>query len=106
MSSDLSAKVEDAKQKANELKRNVSDATRQASQKANESMSNVQQQLMTYGNQIQQLLNTVAANIEDYRFTVEKIEDGLKIDVAFKATIRAKGGSSQEATAAESEISP
>jgi FtsZ-binding cell division protein ZapB len=102
VSTDLSARVEDVKTKSNELKKNVSEAAQQVSQKMNESMSNFQQQLMNYGNQIQQLLNTVSANIEDYRFLVEKTEDGLKIDVSFKASVKSKGGT----TGSVSEISP
>jgi hypothetical protein len=50
----------------------------------------IRSQLMTYGNEIQEYLNKVDAEVKDYKFSVEKQGNGIAIDVAFKATIRMK----------------
>jgi hypothetical protein len=60
-------------------------------QKMKDSFSTIQNQLQTYGNQIGDYLKTMNANVEDYRFSVEKIDNGLTVDVRFKATIKQQG---------------
>jgi len=53
------------------------------------SMDAVRSRLTTYGSQIQEFLNGINANVEDYRFSMEKTEGGgLAIDIKFRATIQ------------------
>jgi hypothetical protein len=53
-----------------------------------ETIGNIKDQLSTYGAQIQDYLKNVKAEVSDYKFTVEKSEQGLDIDVRFKAKVR------------------
>jgi uncharacterized coiled-coil DUF342 family protein len=96
-----SSKMDDSKKKMNDLKDTVTTAVQQRTQKLNESMANVQNQLMMYGSQIQDLLGKYQADIQDYKFSVEKRGEGLSIDVAFKAAIK-----SRDVTGTSSDISP
>lgn len=84
---DTNSKLSDVKQKATDLKNNVTNVVQQKSAQLNDTMQNVQSQLVGYGNQIQELLGNYSADIQDYKFSVEKKGEGLAIDVAFKATI-------------------
>jgi len=59
-------------------------------EKINESMDNAKQQLMTYGNQIQEYLGEIDAKIDTYKFSIEKRDGGLSVDIAFRATISPK----------------
>jgi hypothetical protein len=56
-----------------------------------QSMDSVKNQLMTYGNQIQEYLGKIDAKVENYKFSVEKTDSGLSIDCHFKATLQANG---------------
>jgi hypothetical protein len=56
-----------------------------------ERLGNIQDQLATYGAQIQDYLKNVKADISDYKFAVEKSENGLDIDVRFKARVTMSG---------------
>lgn len=54
-----------------------------------QSMDNIKNQLATYGNQIQEYLRKANAKVDDYKFAIEKKENGgLSIDILFKATIQ------------------
>jgi conjugal transfer/entry exclusion protein len=53
-----------------------------------QSIDSIKDQLSEYGNQIQQYLKNVNATVEDYKFSIEKRENGLSIDIEFKATIQ------------------
>ena len=53
-------------------------------------MENVRRQLQTYGKEIQEYLSRVEANVEGYKFSVEKHGDGIEVDVEFKALIHPK----------------
>jgi len=57
----------------------------------NQSMDNVKNQLITYGNQIQEYLGKIDAKVENYKFSIEKTDGGLSIDCHFKATIQSNG---------------
>jgi hypothetical protein len=49
---------------------------------------NVKSQLTKYGSQIQEYLKSINANVENYKFSVEKGDNGaLSIDLEFRATI-------------------
>ena len=88
--SNTKSSIDDIKQKTSDLKDKVTTQVQQTSTKINQTMDNVQQQLMTYGNQIQELLGNYSADVQDYRFSIEKKGEGLSIDVAFKASILPK----------------
>ncbi len=51
------------------------------------SMESVRETLTKYGKEIQEYLNRVEANVENYKFTVEKHGDGVEVEVDFKALI-------------------
>jgi glucan biosynthesis protein len=54
------------------------------------SMAEVKDRIQEYGAQIKDYLLNMNAEIEGYRFSVEKIPDGLAIDVQFRANLRNK----------------
>ncbi len=91
---DIRAKAQDISNKAADVKTKVDDSVVAGQQKMNQSLDNVQNQLALYGDQIRKYLNGMQAGIEGYRFAVEKIENGLTVDVLFKATIKGKEGTS------------
>jgi hypothetical protein len=70
------------------MKTKVTTAVSTQQAKVKDSMANIQNQLQSYGNQIGEYLKTMNANVEDYKFAVEKIDNGLTVDVRFKATIK------------------
>ena len=49
------------------------------------SLENVRRQMVQFGQEIEQYLGRVEANVEGYKFTVEKRGDGLEVEVEFKA---------------------
>ncbi len=53
-----------------------------------QSIDSIRNQLSDYGNQIQEYLKNVNATVEDYKFSIEKKDNGLSIDVEFKASIQ------------------
>jgi len=53
----------------------------------NASMDAIVSHLNSYGNQLRDYLNHVDARVEGYRFAVEKKENGVTIDVSFKAFV-------------------
>jgi uncharacterized coiled-coil DUF342 family protein len=87
---DVKAKAEDIKNKANEIKAKVNETVSMQSQKMNQNLENIQNQLSVYGTQIRDYLNNMEADIESYRFAVEKLDNGLSVDVLFKAKIRTR----------------
>lgn len=53
-----------------------------------DSTTNIKSAMANYGNQIQEYLDKINANVQNYKFTVEKSANGgLSIDLEFKATI-------------------
>ena len=63
-----------------------------------QSIGNIQDQIATYGAQLQDYLKNVKADISDYKFAVEKIEGGLDIDFRFKAQVKVSNPSASEKT--------
>jgi hypothetical protein len=53
-----------------------------------QSIDSIKNQLSNYGNQIQEYLKNVNAKVEDYKFSIEKRDNGLSVDIEFKATIQ------------------
>jgi len=56
-------------------------------EKTNPSMDAIVSHLNSYGNQLRDYLDNVDARVEGYRFAVEKNENGVSIDVSFKAFV-------------------
>ncbi len=54
------------------------------------SLSHVRQQILTYGDEIHAFLEHVHADVENYKFTVEKRADGVVVEINFKALIKTK----------------
>ncbi len=52
-------------------------------------------QLLSYGNQIQDYLNRIQADVEGYKFSIEKTDQGFLIDCRIKATLQMKGSELQ-----------
>ena len=48
------------------------------------------QQVEQFGKQIREYLNKVEANVEGYKFSVEKRGEGIEVEVEFKALIHPK----------------
>jgi hypothetical protein len=47
----------------------------------------IRNQLLSYSSDIERYLTNANAKVEDFKFSVEKAENSLIVDVAFKATI-------------------
>jgi hypothetical protein len=54
------------------------------------SLSHVRQQILTYGDEIHAFMEHVHADVETYKFTVEKHAEGVEVEIHFKALIRTK----------------
>jgi hypothetical protein len=54
------------------------------------SLEDAKAKLISFGNQIQEYLDSVDANIEKYKFSIEKADGGIAVDVAFKAMVKGK----------------
>jgi hypothetical protein len=63
---------------------------KQATEKVSQSLDDARAQLVSYGNQIQEYLGEIDAKVETYKFSIEKQDEGLSVDIAFRATVRPK----------------
>lgn len=54
------------------------------------SLENVRTQILAYEHQIKDYLDHLNANVEYYKFSVEKHGEGVTVEVSFKATIEPK----------------
>ena len=50
-------------------------------------MESVRKRVLAFGNEMQQYFEHIHADVENYRFVVEKHADGLEIEVNFKAFV-------------------
>ncbi|MDA4128994.1 MAG: hypothetical protein OK422_06035 [Thaumarchaeota archaeon] len=55
------------------------------------SLDSVRNQILTYEHQIKEYLDKLEAKVDTYKFSVERHGEGLTIDIAFRATVHAKG---------------
>jgi hypothetical protein len=55
------------------------------------SLDGVRNEILGYEHQIKEYLDSLEAKVDNYKFSVERHGDGLTIDIAFKATVNAKG---------------
>ena len=53
-------------------------------------LETVRKEILQFGRRMEDYLNKVEANVESYKFTVEKRADGAELEVEFKALIRPK----------------
>lgn len=53
-------------------------------------LEGVRKQMLQFGHQMEDYLNKIEANVEGYKFSVEKRGDGVELEVEFKAVIRPK----------------
>ncbi len=68
----------------------MSTVTKEKIEGEHPSMSHIRREILTYGDEIHSFLEHVHADVETYKFTVEKREEGLEVDINFKALIRSK----------------
>ncbi len=54
---------------------------------------NVRARIAAYRRQITEYLDSIEANVESYKFSVEKSGDGLLIDVAVRASVHPRNRS-------------
>jgi hypothetical protein len=54
------------------------------------SLEEVRERILSYENEIKDYLDNLNANVEYYKFSVEKHGDGVTVEVSVKATIRPK----------------
>ncbi len=77
-------------QKATETMENVGKSVHHQTEKLNDSLDTVRKQLVTYGDEIQEYLGKVDAKVDAWKFSIEKQNEGLIVDIAFRATIHPK----------------
>jgi hypothetical protein len=68
----------------------MSDSNNSSEKKNTVSIGDVRQQLSKYGQQLNSYLRQVDANVENYKFLVEKAPEGISIAFSLKATINTK----------------
>ena len=73
-------------QKVSDVAENVAKNVNAQTEKINDSLDGVRQQLLSYGNQIQEYLTKVDAKVDTYKLSIEKHNDGLSLNYAFRAT--------------------
>ncbi len=54
------------------------------------SLDNVRERILAYEHEIKNYLDHLDANVEYYKFSVEKHGDGVTVEVSVKATVRPK----------------
>jgi hypothetical protein len=64
--------------------------SRHEKDEAHVSIDSVRNQITSYEHKIREYLEKLDANVEAYKFSVEKAGDGLVIDISFRATIHSK----------------
>ncbi len=65
--------------------------TKETAASEHRSLDAVRERILAYEHEIKQYLDHLNANVEYYKFSVEKHGDGLTVEVSVKATIRPKG---------------
>jgi len=54
------------------------------------SLEDARAKLYSFGTQIQEYLDKVDASVDNYKFSVEKSDGGIAVDIAFKAIVKGK----------------
>lgn len=52
-----------------------------------ETLKNVRSEMLSFGKQIHEYLEHIRADVDDYKFVVERHGDGIEIEVRFKAYV-------------------
>ena len=53
-------------------------------------LEGARKQVLQFGRQVEDYLNNIEADVESYKFSVEKKADGAELEVEFKVLIRPK----------------
>lgn len=53
-------------------------------------LEEVRKQMTAFGNQIMEYFDHARADVENYKFTIEKHGDGVEVEVQFKAYVHPK----------------
>ena len=53
-------------------------------------LENVRERILAYEHELKEYLEHIQANVEYYKFSVEKHGDGVTFEVSIKATVRPK----------------
>jgi hypothetical protein len=77
-------------EKASEAMENAGRSVHHQTEKLSDSMDTVKKQLVTYGDEIQEYLGRVDAKVDSWKFSLERQDDGLTVDIAFRATVHPK----------------
>ncbi len=77
-------------QKVSEAKESVGKSVHHETEKLNDSLETVRKQLVAYGDEIQEYLGKVDAKVDSWKFSFEKKDEGLTVDIAFRATVHPK----------------
>jgi len=77
-------------QKASEAMEDVGRSVHHQTEKLNDSLDTVRKQLVTDGDEIQEYLGKVDAKVDSWKFSIEKQNEGLTVDIAFRATVHPK----------------
>ena len=77
-------------EKASEAMENVGKSVHHQTEKLNDSLDTVKKQLVTYGDEIQEYLGKVDAKVDSWKFSLERRDEGLTVDIAFRATVHPK----------------
>jgi hypothetical protein len=77
-------------EKATETMEHMGKSVHNQTEKLNDSLDSVRKQLVIYGDEIQEYLGKVDAKVGSWKFSIEKQDEGLIVDVALRATIHPK----------------
>jgi len=55
-----------------------------------QSLESVRKQILTFGNSLQGYFEHIQADVENYKFVVEKHGEGVEIEITFKAFVHSK----------------
>ena len=69
--------------------------TKETTTREHRSLENVRERILAYENEIKEYLDHLDANVEYYKFSVEKHGDGVTVEVSVKATVRPKSKETQ-----------
>ena len=69
---------------------NVGRSVHHQTEKLNDSLDTVKKQLVTYSDEIQEYLGKVDAKVDSWKFSLERRDEDLTVDIAFRATVHPK----------------
>jgi RNA binding exosome subunit len=69
----------------------MSSVTRETEHEHRMDFDDVRKQVLTFGNQLHEYFDKVQADVQNYKFTVEKHGDGVEVEIQLKAYVHPKG---------------